>query len=74
MKRKLMYAAIFIFSALSFPSCQKNCKVCQQNDYNSDGSLIRTGSDSEHCDADLIRIEATSDITILGVTTKWVCR
>jgi hypothetical protein len=74
MKRKLIYAAIFVFSALSFPSCQKNCKVCQQNDYNSDGSLIRTGSDSEHCDADLIRIEATPDVTILGVTTKWVCR
>ena len=69
-----MYAAGFVFIALSFPSCQKNCKVCQQNDYNSGGTLIRTGSETEYCDAALIRIEATPDVTILGVTTKWVCR
>ena len=74
MKRKLMYAAGFVFIALSFTTCTSNCKVCSQNDYNSGGTLIRTGSESEQCDAALIRIEATPDVTILGVTTKWVCR
>jgi len=74
MKRILLYASGFVFIALSFTSCQKNCKVCQQNTYNSGGTLLTTGSDTEYCDASLLRIEATPDVTVLGVTTKWVCR
>jgi hypothetical protein len=74
MKRKLMFAAGFIFIALSFTSCQKNCKVCQQNTYDSGGNILTTGSDTEYCDASLLRVEATPDVTVLGVTTKWVCR
>jgi hypothetical protein len=74
MKRKLMYAAAFVLIALSFPSCQKNCKVCQQNTYDSGGTLLTTGSDTEYCDAYLLGIEATKDVTVAGVTTKWVCR
>jgi hypothetical protein len=74
MKRILSYAAGFVFIALSFTSCQKNCKVCQQNTYNSGGTLLTTGTDTEYCDASLLRIEATPDVTVLGVTTKWVCR
>ncbi len=69
-----MLAAGFVFIALSFTSCQKNCKVCQQNDYNSGGILLKTGTETEYCDAALIGIEATPDVTVLGVTTKWVCR
>ena len=70
-----MYAAGFVFIALSFSSCQKNCKVCQQNTYKeSDGSLLTTGSETEYCDLALITIEATRDITVAGVTTRWVCR
>ena len=69
-----MYAAGFIFIALSVTTCTKNCKVCSQNDYNSGGTLIRSGSETEYCDAALIRVEATPDVTVLGVTTKWVCR
>ena len=74
MKRKLIYAAGLVFIALSFTSCQKSCKVCQQNTYDSGGSLLTSGSDTEYCDAALIRIEATPDVTIGGITTKWVCR
>jgi hypothetical protein len=74
MKRILSLAAGFVFIALSFTSCQKNCKVCQQNTYNSGGTLLTTGSDTEYCDASLLRIEATPDVTVLGVTTRWVCR
>jgi hypothetical protein len=73
MKRKLMYVAGFIFMALSVTTCTKNCKLCAQNDYNSSGTLTRSGSESERCDAELIRIEATPDVTVLGVTTKWEC-
>ena len=69
-----MYAAGFIFIALSVTTCTKNCKVCSQNTYNSSNVLLTTGTETEYCDAALIRVEATPDVTILGVTTKWVCR
>jgi hypothetical protein len=75
MKRKLIYAASFILLTLSFTQCQKNCKVCQQNTYKeSDGTLLTTGSETEYCDIALIGIENTKDVTVSGVTTKWVCR
>lgn len=69
-----MYAAGFVFIALSLTSCEKSCKVCQQNTYNSGGTLLTTGSDSEYCGTELIAIQATKDVTINGITTKWVCR
>jgi hypothetical protein len=74
MKRKLIFAASFIITTLSFNSCEESCKVCQQNTYNSSGTLLSTGSDTEYCDAALLRIEATPDVTVGGITTKWVCR
>jgi hypothetical protein len=74
MKRILMIAAGFVFIALSFTSCEKNCKVCSQNTYDSGGTLITAGSDTQYCDAALLGIEATPPVTVLGVTTKWVCR
>jgi hypothetical protein len=76
MKRKLLYAAGVILMAWSFNSCEGlTCKVCSQNTYNaSSGDLITAGSDTEYCDAELVKIEATPPVTVLGVTTKWVCK
>jgi hypothetical protein len=76
MKRKLLYAAGVIIIAFSFNSCEGlTCKVCSQNTYNaSSGDLITAGSDTEYCDAELVKIEATPPVTVLGVTTKWVCK
>jgi hypothetical protein len=74
MKRILIYAAGFVFVALSFTSCQKDCKSCAQNTYDSGGNLLTAGSETEECGATLLGIEATSDVTVGGVTTKWVCR
>jgi hypothetical protein len=74
MKRILLFAAGFVFITLSFTSCQKNCKVCAQNTYDSGGNLITAGTDTEYCDASLLGIEATQPVTVLGVTTKWVCQ
>lgn len=74
MKRILIYAAGFVFVALSFTSCQKDCKACAQNTYDSGGNLLTAGSETEECGATLLGIEATSDVTVGGVTTKWVCR
>jgi hypothetical protein len=69
-----MYLAGLVFVTCSFTSCQKNCKVCQQNTYDSGGNILTTGSEKEYCDASLIGIETTQPFTLLGVTTKWVCR
>jgi hypothetical protein len=74
MKRKLFFAASFVIIALSFNSCEEGCKICQQNTYNSSGDLLSAGSETEYCDASLIRIESTPDVTVAGITTKWVCR
>jgi len=74
MKRKILYTAAFVLITLSFSSCEKSCKVCQQNTYNSANVLLTEGSETEYCDAALIRVEATPDVTVVGVTTRWVCR
>ena len=76
MKRKLLYVLGFLFLIGAFNSCEsiKNCKICQQNTYDSSGDLLTEGSETEYCDASLVRIESTPDVTVLGVTTRWVCR
>ena len=75
MKRKLFYATGFVFLVFAFTSCEPNCKVCQQNTYNaSTGVLLTAGSETEYCDAALLRIEAIPDATVGGITSKWVCR
>jgi hypothetical protein len=77
MKRKLFYATGFVFMIFAFTSCDSitSCKICQQNTYNaSTGALLTSGSETEYCDASLVRIEATPDVTVGGITSKWVCR
>lgn len=76
MKRKFVFAAGLFMMIFTFNSCDElsNCKVCQQNSYNSSGGLITAGSETEYCDAELIAIQATPDATVGGVTTKWECR
>jgi hypothetical protein len=74
MKRKLIITAAFILVTLSFSSCEDSCKVCQQNTYNSGGTRVSSGSETEYCGAELIAIEATKDVTVGGNTTKWECR
>ena len=74
MKRLSLLASGFILITISFTSCEgllTACKICQQNTYNSSGSLITEGQETEYCDDALIRIEATPPVTVLGVTTKW---
>jgi hypothetical protein len=74
MKRKLLYAFGFVVITLSFSSCDKTCKVCQQNTYDSNNVLLTSGDEKEYCGTELVGVEATQPYTILGVTTKWVCR
>ncbi len=50
------------------------CKTCAQKKYDSSGNLISEGSDAEYCDSELLKIESTPNVVILGVTYKWICR
>jgi len=74
MRKSLILATCFIIITLSFSSCEKNCKVCQQNTYDSGNHLLSAGTETDYCGADLLVIEATKDVTYAGVTTRWVCR
>jgi hypothetical protein len=77
MKRRIIFAAGFLLMIAGLTSCEdllNTCKICQQNTYNSSGTLLTEGQETEYCDAALLAIEATKPQTVLGVTTKWVCR
>ncbi|MCU0362113.1 MAG: hypothetical protein MUD02_09575 [Bacteroidales bacterium] len=77
MKRLLLLSSGFVLLAISITSCEAligNCMICQQNTYNSSGTLITEGQETEYCDDALLRIQATPPVTVLGVTTKWECR
>jgi hypothetical protein len=78
MKRKLIYVAGFVLIAWSVTACDslfKSCKYCKQvKIQESSGSIISEGDESEYCGADLVKVEAIGNVTVLGVTTKWECR
>lgn len=50
------------------------CKFCKQVSINtSTGDIVSSGTESKYCGTELLQIEATPSVTILGVTTKWEC-
>jgi hypothetical protein len=75
MKKKLLFAAAFVFMAWSFNSCGllSNCKMCKYVQYEN-GSEISSGSETEYCGADLVKQEAIPDVTVGTITTKVECR
>ena len=48
-----MLQVLFLWHCQLPCDAMKNCKVCQQNTYNSSGTLINSGSETEYCDAAL---------------------
>jgi len=61
--------------AASFSSCEdllNNCKTCALNTY-EDGVLTSSVQEAEYCDAELIAIQATPDVTIGNTVSKWEC-
>lgn len=74
MKRKLLLGAAFLFVAWAATSCEDLlCKFCKTVTYES-GTIINESAETEYCGADLVRMEATPDITVGSLTTKVVCR
>jgi hypothetical protein len=76
MKKKLLFVAGFILIAWTFTSCEslfKNCKFCKTVTYEN-GNVINSGSETEYCGTDLIKKEATLDVTVGSITSKVECR
>ena len=75
MIRKLLFGAAFLFVAWAATSCEalSGCKFCKNITYEN-GSVINSGGETEYCGADLIKKEATLDVTVGSLTIKVECR
>jgi hypothetical protein len=73
MKRKLIFASGLILIAIAFTACEKTCKVCATNTYES-GTLVIPGAESEYCGPDLLAKEATPDINVGVQSIRVECR
>jgi hypothetical protein len=75
MKRKLLYGAFSLFAAWAFNSCEglTDCGLCRYVTYEN-GAIINEGPETEYCGDDLIKMKATSPVTIGTLTTKVKCR
>jgi hypothetical protein len=75
MKRKLLFAASFLFIAWAFTSCEalSDCGFCKEVTYEGT-DLINESAETEYCGQDLIVKKATKPVTVGSLTTKVVCR
>ena len=75
MKRKLIYCMFFLLMTLSFTACENltGCKVCRQVTYVNE-QIEQEGTETEYCGAELIAIEAASDIVTGNTRVAWECR
>ena len=77
MKRKILFAALFILLAWAASSCEDlmQCKKCRLvSTDSSNGDVREDPNETEYCGASLIAIEATPPKTVGTVTTEYVCR
>ncbi len=76
MKRKLLFAASFVFVAWAATSCEalSDCKVCKLVTTDSSNGEVTEGFETEYCGATLIAIEAKAPVTTGSRTTVYECR
>lgn len=76
MKKKVLYAAAFIFIAWAATSCEalKDCKFCKMVTTDSSTGDVTEGFETEYCGAALIAIEAKGPTTVGKLTTVYQCR
>jgi hypothetical protein len=74
-KRKLVFGAFFLAAAWAFNSCEAltDCGFCRYVTYEN-GAVINEGPETEYCGDDLIKMKATSPVTVGNLTTKVECR
>ena len=75
MKRKLFYSMILLIMTFAFTACESltGCKVCRQVTYVNE-QIEQEGTETEYCGAELIAIEAASDIVNGNTRITWECR
>jgi len=76
MKRKIKYAAAFLFLVWAATACEalEECKFCHMETTDNTTGDVTEGFETEYCGAALIAIEAKSPTTVGNTTTEWVCR
>jgi hypothetical protein len=75
MKYKLIFSLFLILMTFTFNSCESltGCKICRQVTY-VDEKIEQEGNESEYCGAELVAIEAASDIVTGNTRVTWECR
>lgn len=76
MKRKILFAAAFLFVAWAATSCESlsGCKVCKVVTTDSSNGDVTEGPETEYCGAALIAIEAQAPTTTGTLTSRYRCR
>lgn len=75
MKRKILLAALSVLLAVAVNSCEalSGCKVCQDVTY-EDGVEVYATPETEFCGDELVKKEATDDVTVGNQVIKVRCR
>lgn len=77
MKRKILFASLFILLSWGLTSCEDliQCKKCRLVSTDlSTGEITEDPNETEYCGAALLAIEATPAKTVGNVRTEYVCR
>jgi len=76
MKRKIKYAAAFLFLVWAATACEalEECKFCRMVKTDSTTGDVTYGDETEYCGAALIGIETTKPFSTGSLTTTWECR
>jgi hypothetical protein len=71
MKKKLFFLAVLILFAISFTSCEKECKTCKKV-YYVGTTYDHEDASSQYCGLELAAIDGVSR-TVGGFTVTWEC-
>jgi len=71
MKKKILFLAVLILFAISFTSCEKECKICRKV-YYIGTTYDHEDAASEYCGLELKAIEGKT-ATVGGFTVTWEC-
>ena len=76
MKRKVLYAASFVFIAWAATSCEalNDCKVCRLVTTDTSTGQVNEGYETEYCGAQLLAIEAQKPVVVGSQSTVYECR
>ena len=76
MKKKVLYAAAFLFIAWAAQSCEalSDCKFCRYVMTDSVTGEVTYGNETEYCGAELLAKEAAPPVTTGALTTTVECR